>query len=239
MWGVTCGTRIDFAGDEQDYSFGMIDLNGALPVAGRIDVSLSQDMYHHPSWKVDSIGNVFGVAMDFSGNTYLTASANYSGDFFGSEAIIQYGAIGGGSEDLSAAGTVYLIDGQTGQASVFSVLPQQEMFFTHVPCEGFTFVDRNTGPGLGNIVYSEFSGHFYVTNFEDGRIYRLDAAGTILDSYDPLQYDDGLPGHPGFDELAYGLDVSNDGTELFFGTIGDRICQSVSKDLFHCLECRW
>jgi len=43
--------------------------------------------------------------------------------------------------------------------------------------------------------------------------------GNILDSYDPLMYDDGLAGISSLEELAYGIAVENDGSRLFFGTI--------------------
>lgn len=217
---VTCGTTIDVPPLDQ-FTFGMININGALPAAGRVDVSALQAAYHHPSWRVDSIGNVFGITMDDCGNTYITASSNYGADFFGNVAIIKYGFIGGGAESVAAAGTVYKIDGLTGQASVFSVLPQQAFQFTHNSCEGGTQVNRNTGPGLGNIFYNAATHLYYVSNFEDGRIYRLDITGNILDSYDPLSYDDGAPGTPVLNELAYGLAVSPDGTRLFFGTSGN------------------
>ncbi|MCB0705706.1 MAG: T9SS type A sorting domain-containing protein [Saprospiraceae bacterium] len=216
---VTCGTTYDFpAGDR--YTFGMINLNGALPAAGRIDVSGAQSMYHHPAWQVDSLGNVFGVTMDNLGNTYVSASSNYSSDFFFYESVIRYGDIGGGPESLEAAGTIYMLDAATGQPTVFSVLPQQAYNFTNSTCEGFNSVDRFTGPGLGNLVFHTDLELFYVTNFEDGRIYRVDLLGNILDSYDPMGYDDGAPGISLLGELAYGVDISDDGTQLFFGTVG-------------------
>jgi hypothetical protein len=62
-------------------------------------------------------------------------------------------------------GTVYKIDAATGLPSVFANLP-------------------NTGPGLGNICYDAVNSQFFVTNFEDGRIYRLDMAGTCLGTFD-------------------------------------------------------
>jgi gliding motility-associated-like protein len=217
---VTCGTTIDVPPLDQ-FTFGMININGALPAAGRVDVSALQAAYHHPSWRVDSIGNVFGITMDDCGNTYITASSNYGADFFGNVAIIKYGVIGGGPQSLSAAGTIYKIDGLTGQASVFSVLPQQAFSFTHSSCEGPTSVNRNTGPGLGNLFFEVTTKLFYVTNFEDGRIYRLDITGNILDSFDPLTYDNGAPGTPELNELAYGIAVSPDGNRLFFGTSGN------------------
>ena len=215
---VTCGASIEIDQSER-YTFGLIDMNGALPAAGRIDVTLNQDMYHHPSWLVDSIGNVFGITMDNLGNIYLTASSNYSSDFFFVESVIRYGEIGGGAESVEAAGTIYRIDALTAEASVFAVLPQQAYNFTNTTCEGFMTVDRFTGPGLGNIAYHSDADIFYVTNFEDGRIYRVDNTGAILDSYDPLGLDDGGAGVTNINELAYGITVAPDNSELFFGMV--------------------
>ncbi len=69
-------------------------------------------------------------------------------------------------------GGVYRLDGVTGEISIFAQLP-------------------NAGPGLGNICYSRLYNQFYVTNMEDGMIYRLDSTGAVLDTYDP-----GRPGGP-------------------------------------------
>jgi hypothetical protein len=66
---------------------------------------------------------------------------------------------------LGGWGTVYKIDATSGLPSVFANLP-------------------NTGPGLGNICYDATDDQFFVTNFEDGRIYRLDMTGTCLSTFD-------------------------------------------------------
>ncbi len=62
-------------------------------------------------------------------------------------------------------GAVYKIDANTGGISTFATLP-------------------NTGPGLGNICFDSARAQFFVTNFEDGRIYRLDMAGNCLSTFD-------------------------------------------------------
>ena len=228
---VTCGTTEDVPQPEQ-FTFGLMNIDGVLPASGRIDVTSQVEMYHHPSWHVDSIGNVFGITMDGCGNTFVTASSNYGADFFGNISIIRYGQIGGGAQNLQAAGTIYKMDGKTGQASVFSVLPQQAFSFENISCEGGTTFQRNTGPGLGNITYSPAIKQFYVSNFEDGRIYRLDENGTILDSYDPLDYDNGLPGTPALSDIVYGLTVSPDGGNLFFGTSANVFSSSILQRIY-------
>ena len=57
----------------------------------------------------------------------------------------------------------------------------------------------------------------FVSNFEDGKIYRLSLAGTVLSTFDPFVPDDGSAGLAP-DKRPYGLSVSRDGKTLFFGT---------------------
>ncbi len=91
---VTCGTVTDLPASER-YTFGLIDLNGALPAAGRVDMTTQQAMYHHPSWHVTQIGNVFGITIDDSGSIYLSASSNFSSDYFFYPAVVRYGDLRG------------------------------------------------------------------------------------------------------------------------------------------------
>lgn len=222
--GVTCGTSTDTPAGQR-WTFGLINIDGALPGSGRIDASATQAMYHHPSWDVDELGNVFGIAINqTNGCVFTTASSNYGSAFssyYGNTpSITQYGNIGGGANSIAAAGTVYKIDAVTGQATVFAQLPQQSTTFQHYDCElGTAGPNRTSGVGLGNIVYDEVHDQYFVSNIEDGRIYRLSNTGAILDSYDPLTYDDGAAGITDLEDLAYGLAITDDGSRLFFGTI--------------------
>ncbi len=219
---VTCGVTNDFLPASSRYTFGIIDHDAVLPVSSRIDYTgnaLVSD-FHHPDWHVDEIGNVFGIAIDNFGYMYVGASANYSAGFLGSVAIIKYGNIGGGANDLGAAGTIYQMDRITGQPQVFAQLPQNMTTINHQDCEGSASLVRNTGPGLGNLVYDKEHDQLFVANWEDGRIYRLDMSGNIIDTYDPAIIDNNLAGlPPTTDLIPYGLAVNNDGTKLFFGTL--------------------
>jgi hypothetical protein len=66
-------------------------------------------------------------------------------------------------------GAVYKIAATTGAISTFATLP-------------------NTGPGLGNITYDAANSQFFVSNFEDGRIYRLSLTGACLGSFSHATY---------------------------------------------------
>ena len=220
---ATCGI-FDNVPASQQWTLGIMDINNALPPAGRIDVTGSTPMYHHPSWIVDSIGNTYGITIDHCANFYMTSSSNYAFSFGGLNAILQYGLLGGGFNDLEAAGTIYKVDAITAQASPWAVLPQQSYSFSHYECFSGAQAGgvRNTGPGLGNITFSFETFNFYASNFEDGRIYRLDTLGNILESYDPFLLDNNNSGPPGdLNEVVYGLAMSPDNSELFFGNCAE------------------
>lgn len=79
----------------------------------------------------------------------------------------QFGtALGGGP------GSIYRIDGQTGAASLFATID-------------------NSGPGLGDVVYDPTTRQFFASDLDTGLIHRIDADGTVIDSFDH-----GLNGRP-------------------------------------------
>lgn len=113
------------------------------------------------NWTKTNLGTVFGVTLDDQGNTYLAHSSCYQPVFVNMGDAV--GTIAGG-----AAGAVYKIDTNTGVPSTWTVLPN-------------AFINACTGtecyPGLGNICFSCVHQMFYITNHEDGRIYRVNTAG--------------------------------------------------------------
>jgi hypothetical protein len=221
---LTCGVTTDVPAGER-YTFAMFDLDGIIPGSGRSDETSNADVYHHPSWHIDDIGNVYGVAIrEADGSVYLTTSTNYGAGFLGQNAVLRFGDLAGGNSsgdnDLAAAGAVYKIDPVTGQASVFANLHQLSTTFTHDDCESSDANTRtNSGVGLGNIAYDPVNDQFFVSNIEDGRIYRLSSSGAVLDSYDPFVIDDGVAGISDLEELVVGLAVEPNGDRLFFGGV--------------------
>ena len=176
--------------------------------------------YTYSDWTVEKIGNIYGIAIDRQKNIYVTASANWSPGYTGggqsatNQVQVRYGDIGGGADDLNASGTIYRIDAKSGQAKVFAVLPQTAMNITHKVCGNNVEVSRTTGPGLGNVVYDKFHNQFFVSNFSDGKIYRIEHNGTVSSH----SFNTGLGGI-GSNGSAYGLAISPQGDKLFFGTI--------------------
>ena len=223
---VSCGAAsVDVSGTtlpaSDMYTFGLVDLR--TPVASDYagcgtGVPLwNAPMYHHPSWNAQDLGNVFGITLDDEGNMYAAAHGLY-GTY--KPLHHRYGDIGGGATDLAAAGTVYRIDGMTGMVSVFAVIPGQQTMTINS--------SFSSGPGLGNIAYDRVHDQFFVSSMEDGKIYRVDGTGTVVDSFDPLAPDSGAPGLPPRHERVWAVEVSegavyysitNDGTTLNPGEI--------------------
>lgn len=199
---VTTGTSGFYAADEQ-WTLSLIDVR--VPQFGGGDYV--PDQYQHPSWTGEQLGNVFGIASDADGALYVTATSNVA-TYLGTD-VWRYGDIGGGADSLAAAGTVYRIE-DGGAPTVFAQLPQQ---LTTITSGGLN--TRDTGPGLGNITYDRDNDQFFVSNMEDGSIYRLDADGTTQQVYDPLFLDDGNPGFAPLGERVWGLAVWED--RLYYG----------------------
>jgi concanavalin A-like lectin/glucanase superfamily protein/SdrD B-like protein/flagellar hook capping protein FlgD len=129
--------------------------------------------YYGPggSWNKGNLGTVFGVTFDDLGNLYVASSSCYGSDFYP-----------GG-----LAGRIWKIDASTGAYSQFNNLPN--------------FPDPSISPGqnmpaLGNIAFDCDHRQLFVTNFEDGKIYRLSmvANAAPLSTFDPGTPDPGVPG---------------------------------------------
>lgn len=150
------------------------------------------------SWNLDSLGTVFGLTLDKYGNIFVTHASCYGTDALGQ-------VFGGG------AGAVYRIDGGTGAITTFCKLP-------NVADPNWTPPDNR--PALGNITYDCRHDQFFVTNLEDGRIYRIKATGvngptgTVQETFDPLAPDNGSPGWAPLGERLWG--VQKHGDRVFY-----------------------
>ncbi len=89
---------------------------------------------------------------------------------------------------IGTAGAIYRLDNTTGAVTVLANLP-------------------NTGPGLGNIAYDCRHRQFFVTNMEDGKIYRVSLTGTILSTFDHGAPDSGSAGFAPRGDRPWGVQV--------------------------------
>lgn len=141
------------------------------------------------AWNKSELGSIFGLTIDPQGNIYVAYSSSYSNDSVGT-----VGVLGSGVRQ----GCVYKIPNGTGIPTLFTAtsLPNS----TSGPLTEFA--------GLGNITYDYDNNQFFVTNMDDGKIYRLDLAGNYVatQAFDPLTPDNGAAGFAPLGERLWGVE---------------------------------
>ncbi|HMS54990.1 MAG TPA: hypothetical protein PKA27_06280 [Fimbriimonadaceae bacterium] len=138
-------------------------------------------------WQKQDLGTIFGITIDNQANVYVTYSSMYWADQAGS-----VGVLGGGTR----GGAIYKIPNGSG-------IPQL-LTNTALPNTG----GPDSFPGLGNITFDYDHNQLFVTNHEDGKIYRVDMAGNWVaaQAFDPLLPDDGLAGFAPLGERLWGVE---------------------------------
>lgn len=126
----------------------VFDLSGAN--SAPVNSWFALNRYSDSDWNQNTLGSVYGLAVDGEGNIFVTTTRSWFSDYVG---------IGGW-------GAIYRLDAITGDVTIFADLP-------------------NLGTGLGSITYDCDHDVFFVSNMEDGLIYRLDSNGNVLDTFDP------------------------------------------------------
>ncbi|MBS1911871.1 MAG: T9SS type A sorting domain-containing protein [Bacteroidetes bacterium] len=155
-----------------------------------VNTNWAAPMYHDPTWTLQHMGQVFGIALDGAGNIYTTATTCYGSTTFGP----------------AGAGGIYKINAVTGAVTNWVttvVSPSLNTVGTsQIP---------NTGPGLGNICFDpdHNQGQFFVTNMEDGKIYRINMSGIVQQIFDPMGPDGGTAGFAPRGERLWGIGYWN------------------------------
>lgn len=202
-----------------EYVLNLVDVRTPFPAA---NTNWDAPMFHNeiaPSatteiWNRDNLGQVFGVCYDRATppNIYVAATAIYENDVFGP----------------AGPGGVYKIDGATGDISTFlstwaySTLDCQVENGTTV-CPSSTMLP-NTGSGLGDICYDRFHDQFFVSDFENGRIYRI-KNGHVVQMLDPFTVDAGAPGIAPLGERVWAVQVFNP-RQLYFSVWSEDLSQN-------------
>lgn len=118
-------------------------------------------------------------------------------DKYGNIFVCQTTCYGADAPGPGGDGAIYRIANGSGAINTFCVLP------------------NSFGVGLGNISYDCAHDQFFVTDHEDGKIYRIKTAtpnaatATIQESFDPLNPDDGLTGFAPLGERLWGVQWHN------------------------------
>lgn len=158
---VIAGTQ--WRADDLQGVLNMYDLTGQS--SAPLGVNWVNGLYSDPSWTRTKMGQLFGVALDDVGNVYVSQTAVYLQDGIGS--------IGG------QPGQVYKVDSATGAPTVFATLPN-----VSDPAIAAAYGIGESYPQLGNLCFDTKYQMLYVSNFEDGRIYRINAAGVCQSTWD-------------------------------------------------------
>ena len=136
--------------DPSGYVLAVVDVRDRSTAPPQtMNTSWLANAYHHPDWTAKKLGQIFGLAIDRDGAIYTTATTVY-GDFrpIGTDPQPE-GAFG-----IGGPGAVYRIHPITGTVSVFKTLPNKDV-------------------GLGNVAYDPIYHQLFVSNLQDGMIYRI------------------------------------------------------------------
>lgn len=141
------------------------------------------------SWNRANLGEVFGTSFDAAGNVYVAATSVYN----------NAPATGPGG-----AGAIYQLHAVTGNIANFVTT-------LNAACGSVvgTSTIPNTGNGLGNIAFDAANNQFFATNFEDGKIYRINSGGVIQSVFDPFSPDGCTAGVAPLGERIWGIGVYN------------------------------
>lgn len=190
--GIAAGTCYS-GGVPGGFVLGLLDIRQAS--LQPFNVNWIPPMYHGPgnSWTAANLGEVFGVEFDPAGNIYVTAAMVYSqwappNGPGGSGAVYRINSPAGTITNL-----VTTLNASCGSVNGTSTLPNDSL-------------------GLGNVVYDpnpSFT-QIFVSNFEDGKIYRINSVtGIVQSSFDPFTPDGCLSGPAPLGERIWGVGIYN------------------------------
>lgn len=134
------------------------------------------------------LGNVFGITYDNSTPPaiFIATTNIYMSTCYGT----------------AGAGAVYKISGANDSVTALTNTSQTLIRHDSV----LTRAIWNTGSGLGNICYASNSKFLFLTNFEDGKIYRVNSGtGIVTGTYDPFGDDNKLAGYCPLGERIWGI----------------------------------
>jgi hypothetical protein len=185
--------------------FDLSQLGGA-PADQLVDVPVTLEV------KASEIGQVFGVTLDSAKadkipNIYVAATSLFGLQIVrmedGKAMRLADGGPGAqwmpgqfGTEAGGGPGSIWKIDGTTGEVSLFANV--------------MSGPNPNAGPGLGALAYDPVSNNIYVANLETGFIHRID-----LEGHDTGVFDHGTQGRTkaGLNAVAYDpskrMDIEN------------------------------
>ena len=184
-------------------------------------------------WVSDSIGQVFGIALDHSGGIFLSATDVYRYDeLFGAQAgqPTGYGTAVGASGGPSG---IYYTNYATPNITTALVTTKPFPYTNTVGTAKIPNSGIGNGNSIGNIAYDYANKQLFATNLEDGRIYRINpSTGVVLSIFDPFALDGGTasPGMAPLGEQLWGIGVLTQAgvTTVYFA----RTISSIGKQIW-------
>lgn len=181
-----------------------------------------------PEWTFNNLGTVFSIAVDNRGDIFVAATTT-----FGS---VQF-PDGLTPSNSRGSGSIYKINALTGVVNTNFVTTEQyttlnTTFPNRIPNKTLSglwgpnpnsLFSIKTGPGLGDLTYNKYHDFVYVSNFEDGHIYKINPnSGNIIFDWDPtfgetnpsVAFDNGGVGFAVRGQRPWGLGVFKIGAEV-------------------------
>ena len=187
--------------------------NSNAPVGGDWNdpsLATSQVTSIYPTdWNNTTIGQVFGIALDLTGGIYLSATDIYNYDGIGTSGFGTAGRSGIYKTNINTSGLT-----TTPLVTTFIGNSWNYILTNKIPNSGI-----GSGNSIGNIAYDKAHNQLFVSNLEDGRIYRIDAtSGNVKSVFDPFALDTPSNGMVAVGERIWGIGVltQSGSTEVYF-----------------------
>lgn len=136
------------------------------------------------NWTLGNLGQVFGLALNNNVNNphiYVSSTQIYDKTLNGPGWWVNYDPANPQSLGANSK-LIWDLDGTSGAYSALCVSTNTEALTTNTSNAIY-----NNGTGLGNLCFDGDHHQLFVTNMEDGRIYRVDAnTGHVLSRFDPF-----------------------------------------------------
>ena len=142
--------------------------------------------YVNPQWDVNTIGNVYGIAIDKNKNIFVTASANWSpgyvgeGDSSTSSVPVKYGLKGGGDTNDSA-GVVYKLDATTiFKLSTTTLQPLVKKKYLGANCQGTVSSQPNVLNTCSYLALSSSIIHLFHSEYSSDSTFNVSTSSFIF-----------------------------------------------------------
>ena len=198
---MTGDTNPFIGGEISNYPFYIFDTeNNLLAPIGQLwptTFYTPTDPVINEQWLYNDLGDLFGIAIDNEKNVYFSASSTV---------------------DITPE------VGTAGSAGIYRLNAEDWSISEFITTGDGANQIQNFGSGLGNICFDKWHNQLFITNFEDGKIYRFDMDGNFLSTFDPFEQDDLIEGFVGVNEAVWGINIYGtdaNNTKVYFSRWAD------------------